>query len=151
MKELFFVDTEYLHQFLNSSAEKRKVCSGTHYFQKIEKFIANHVNKGAKYYEYIKHSCREKNGQLCSYCEEHPWIGPECRAAPRPFPNTEVLPKFQYLNVSRTPTHDNGIPRPADDYQPREQLKRAFKEKTVSLGNNESVRKFSTKFIVEER
>ena len=151
VKELFFVDTEYLHQFLNSSTEKRKLCPGTHHFQKIENFIENHVNKGAKYYEYVKHSCREKNGQLCSFCQEHPWIGPECRAAPRPFPNTEVLPKLQYLNVSCTPTHNNGILRPADDYQPREQLKKAFKEKTVSLSSNESVRKFSRKFIVEER
>ena len=61
---MFFTDSKYLSQYVNASDKQKKVCPGTHYYQKLDRFIEKHIEKGEEYIEYLKHSCKEKNGDI---------------------------------------------------------------------------------------
>ena len=81
---------------------------GSAYIHKILKFNEKHVESGEHYAQFLKGSCKEKDGSLCKNCcvtdgpEEIAWTGPvhvtELRI-PRPIPDQSALPEFRYLSV----------------------------------------------------
>ena len=40
-----------------------------------------------KHFEMLKFDCMKKLGKECSFCEEHPWVGPPCSRVPGPMPD----------------------------------------------------------------
>ena len=65
----------------------------------------------------------------------------------RLYPDDGKLPNFHYLSWSTTPTNGHE----PDDFQPRAQIKRFFKESKLVIGDNEAIRKSSDKYIVPEK
>jgi hypothetical protein len=97
--------------------------------------------------EYIKEACVEKTGELCSFCNESKWTGPNMLRIPRPWPDHTQLPSYHYNHVQDTPIEE----REPDDYQPRANLKRAFNNQSVTLDGAESISTFCDKYIVTEK
>ena len=91
-------------------------------------------------------SCKERNGQLCQFCEKV-----ETTSVPlptrRPYPDYGKLPNFHYLSWNATLT--NG--REPDSFQSRAQIKRLFEESELVSGDSEAIRRFSDKYIVPEK
>ena len=117
-EEQFFWDTTYLNEYLGASAEKRKQLPGHIYYSKLLKFIASHFHVGELYVEYRITNCLLE-GELCSFCSENPWVGPEIDMVPRPVPGENG----KFIPVDETPTADRQI----DDFQPRVQLAKLYK------------------------
>lgn len=74
------------------------------------------------------------------------------RRIPRPVPDTSKLPMFHYKDVfdSCGNDHDDES-RPTDDWQPRHNIKLAFKNGTLKLGDEDGISLFSSKYIVEKK
>ena len=134
-----------MKEYLGLANNQKNSVPGHGYFSKLELFESLHCEKGELYMEYRRMSCKERNGQLCQFCEKD-----ETTSVPlptrRPYPDYGKLPNFHYLSRSATPT--NG--REPDDFQPRAQIKRLFEESELVSGDSEAIRRFSDKYIVPE-
>ena len=92
----------------------------------------------------------KKLGKECSFCEEHPWVGPPCSRVPGPMPDYDRMPEYHYKHFSATPYEINNIQGQIDDFQPRKMLDIAFKEKVVRLNDEQSIDQFCKTYIVEK-
>lgn len=109
------------------------------------------MKSGELYMEFKKGACQRTKGELCEFCTETGWSGPEMHRIPRPEPDYERLPDYHYKCVFDTSSQNpDGTERNPDDYQPRANLKTAFKDDLISLGDNNSVKAFPDKFVVKE-
>ena len=103
--------------------------------------------------EYRKHECKRLSGHLCDYCNHtplnvfHDLVTP----VPRPLPDYSSLPNYHYLPISKTPVLIQNRLRPADDHQPRVQLRKEFEKRTLVSNDAMNMRKFSEKYIVDEK
>ena len=148
---LFFFNEENLASYhkCNSDASRNNV-PGSAYIQKICMFQKSHNRRGELFTEYVKQGCLEHlDGILCDYRSSHSWTGPAISRIPQPIPDNSNLPN--YLPVWKTPLTDlQGKPRPADDYQPRVQIARLYKEGSLNMENNEAIEDFASNYAVEE-
>ena len=91
-------------------------------------------------------SCKEKDGDLCSFCNVNAIPVPPT-ATRRPYPDYTRLPKYHYRSWEDTPTNAL-VP---DDFQPRAQIKALFENGKLSTSNTEAVKDFCSKYIVPEK
>ena len=124
---------------------------------KILEFNEKNVETGELYAEFLKGSCKEKDGSLCKHCcvtdgpEEIPWTGPVTERIPRPIPDQSALTEL-YLSVHTFSSNDeNGKKRIADDWQPRSNIKKLFEPGKLSINASDAITEFSSKFIVDEK
>ena len=100
-----------------------------------------------------KHECKRSSRHLCDYCNHtplnlfHDLVTP----VPRPLPDYSSLPNYHYLTISKTPVLIQNSLHPADDYQPRVQLRKEFEKGTLLRNHTINMRKFSEKYIVDEK
>ena len=66
----FSYNREYLKEYLGVTNNQKSSVPGYGYFSKLEKFESLHCEKGELYMEYRRMSCKERNGQLCKFCEK---------------------------------------------------------------------------------
>ena len=113
-------------------------------------FFEKHYHHGELYFEYIKEGCLETNQEPCDKCGNVEWVGPRCSRVPSPMPdpNNEGC----YLPLSDTSTATvNGDLRVIDDFAPRANIRKQFKNGLISSSNCEQISSFSKTFCVEER
>ena len=94
--------------------------------------------------EFLKFSC---STQGCWFCAAHPWRNEPIKRVPEPYPNNE---SGSYLHVSETPIMVNGKIRDIDDYNPRTQLRLLFEDGAISVGNDDEIKGFAHKYIVDK-
>ena len=143
---------------MKKSVNNRGDMPGSAYIRKILEFNEKHVESGELYAEFLKGSCKEKDGSLCEHCcvtdgpEEIAWTGPATERIPRPIPDQSALPEFKYLSVHTSSNNDeNGKKRIPDDWQPRSNIKKLFKQGKLSINASDAITEFSSKFIVDEK
>ena len=137
--------------YISAKAQKKQSSlPGYHYFKKIENFMNDHCDIGDLYMEFVAQKCIKTTGTICNSCMKLEKVE-ETGPVPRPMPDYSVAPNMHYMNPLETPTHIDGSPRAIDDFQPRVQLRSLFESNKISLEDDESVKEFSRKFIVEER
>ena len=103
---------------------------------------------GELYMEYLKQDCQRIKGTLCSFCQENTWTGIETTRIPQPMPDRANPGHF--LPVFKTPLiNEDGSPRSADDWQPRVQITKAFKEGELSLEHHQAMKDVAEKICVE--
>ena len=131
---------------------------GSAYIHKILKFNEKHVESGELYAEFLKGSCKEKDGSLCKHCcvtdgpEEIAWAGSVTERIPRPIPDQSALPEFRYLSVHTFSNNDeNGKKRIPDDWQPQSNIKKLFEQGKLSINTSDAITEFSSKFLVDEK
>jgi hypothetical protein len=144
----FYYNAKYLQNYHKAGKSKRKDMPGSHYFQKIERFIDIHFEKGEIYLEYLNGVCQQKTGQICDHCLTE--TGVAIGRSTKPFPDYSKLPKFHYLPLESTPMEIEGNSREVDDYQPRANLKKLYRSNEISPSNQTAVSDFSKKYIVDE-
>ena len=76
-------------------------------------------------------------------------MGQACTFVLPPISDENRLPEYHHKHVRDTPAQINGCMREIDNLQPRIQIKKVVKEDDLSLGNEESIEKFSKSYIVE--
>ena len=82
LKTLSFFNGEYLSEYMKKSVDNRIDMPGSAYIRKILKFNEKHAESGELCAEFLKGSCKEKDGSLCKHCcvtdgpEEITWTGP---------------------------------------------------------------------------
>ena len=98
--------------------------------------------------EFLKGDCSKVSSHRpCTECKNTEWIGPQMSRIPRPVPDTSKLPSFHCKDVFDS---YEDASRPPDDWRPRHNIKNAFEDGTLKLGDEETISSFSTKFIVEK-
>ncbi len=142
LSQHFFSNTRYLQDFHKSGKEKRKSLPGYYYFQKILKFMEDHTDKGELYMEVRIGHCTRDGYNPCPFCEK---FQPFTKPSPRPFPDYTALPKYRYCDLKNTPITDRTI----DDFLPRAHLKEWFKNYKISSSDQEKIKMFADKYIVE--
>ena len=111
-EDSFFFNGEYLSEYMKKSVNNRNAMPGSAYIRKILEFNEKHVESGELYAEFLKGSCKEKDGSLCKHCcvtdgpEEIAWTGPATERIPRPIPDQSALPEFKYLSVHTSSNND---------------------------------------------
>ena len=111
-EDSFFFNGEYLSEYMKKSVNNRNDTPGSAYIRKILEFNEKHVESGELYAEFLKRSCKEKDGSLCKHCcvtdgpEEIAWTGPATKRIPRPIPDQSALPEFKYLRVHTSSNND---------------------------------------------
>ena len=113
LKDMFFFDNrDLIHEYAKiSSASRKQSVPGSTYIGKILSFIESHFKIGELYMEYLKTGCLE-HGDLCGYCDTHPFTGPVMTRIPQPIPDPDR--PLHYLDVFQTSTLDaSGKPRQA--------------------------------------
>lgn len=131
-------------QYHNAGSRKDSV-PGHCYFRKIEKFLNEHYEEGENYREFLKLSCQEKVGEICSFCCE--WTGPPRERYPKQVPDHSCLPEYHYLSYQKTPKEGHD----PDDWQPRVQAKKEHGSGRLVLSDPESIALFAVKFIVKSK
>ena len=93
-EDSFFFNGEYLSEYTKKLINQRNEVPGSAYIQKILDFNEKHVESGEPYAEFLKGSCKEKDGTLCEHCScvrdgssEIDWTGPATDRIPRPIPD----------------------------------------------------------------
>ena len=89
--KLFFHNTSYLVQYHNAGARKDSV-PGHCYFGEIEKLTNERYEEGENYRGFLKFSCQEKVGEICSFCCE--WTGPPIERCLKPIPDHSCLLEY---------------------------------------------------------
>ena len=98
---------------------------------------------------YVREGCLEKDGMLCKRCGKAEWVGPKFSRIPAPYPDPDNA--GHYLPLSKTPRTINGNARAIDDLAPRANIRKLFKDGSISSSNCEKLRTFSEEFCVEEK
>ena len=86
---------------------------------------------------------------LCKRCGKAEWVGPKFSRIPAPYPDPDNA--GHYLPLSKTPRAINGKARAIDDLAPRGNIRKLFKDGSISSSNCEKLRTFSEEFCVEEK
>ena len=111
--------------------------------------MEKHVDAGQKYFEYVKGSCASEAVQICHDCKYSEIV---CNRVPAPVPDASQLPKYHYKPVTDTKNvEENGNKREIDDWQPRVNITKLFKDKSLQLQDLQAIQRFSDTFIVEEK
>jgi len=91
--QFFFNEANILAFSKSKSSSAIEQIPGSGYMKKISTFVDLHYQVGELYMEYLKKTCREhQDGQLCDFCKNHPWVGPEGERIPQPIPDPQNLP-----------------------------------------------------------
>ena len=70
---------------------------------------------------------------------------------PQPMPDNSRLPEHHYLSVFDTPTaNEDGTPRRADDFNPRAQIRAAFRSGSLTLDCEPAIDEFCTNYGVDK-
>ena len=83
-----------------------KYMPGSAEIHKILEFNEKHVESGELYAEFLKGSCKEKDGSLCKHCcvtdgpEEIAWTGPATERRRGPIPAQSAFPEVRYFERS---------------------------------------------------
>jgi hypothetical protein len=143
--EAFFlpVHKDLLKQFQSLGGNKQKQVPGYHYISEINQFIQQHYHVGELFMEFIKGGCMESGRELCQVCENNEWISPKMSRIPQPVPSSINL--GHYEDVFDAPIENREI----DDYAPRANLKKLFKNKEISSKQHDKIQEFSTKYAVD--
>ena len=89
--------------------------------------------------EFIKTGCSEY-GNVCTYCEAHPFTGPAMQRIPQPIPDPER--PCHFMDVFQTPTVDSeGKQRQPDDWQPRVNITKQFHSGELSANDTRTLMK----------
>ena len=107
-----------------------------------------HFLKGEKCLEFVKCACLEKIHEKCDFCTRENWTGPPCSRIPAPVPDSGN--KYKYRHVNDTPLKIDGKMRDVDDFQPRKQIKIAVLSGTLSLDDENQMKEFCDKYIVDK-
>ena len=98
----FFWNKEYVGKFFEAYSDNAKQeIPGYYYMKKITEFDHLHTEAGELYRDFLKGDCRNKTGELCEWCNEHSFTGPQVERIPMPMPHT--CRKRHYLDVFQTP------------------------------------------------
>jgi len=101
---------------------------------------------------YRKGGQQSTSKTLWEFCAKFPRSAPGLERVPRPIPDHESLPELCYLPFDETPTvTSSDSQQEADDYQPRAQAKKIFRNGTLAVDDSESIKTFSKTFVVEEK
>ena len=149
--QFFFNEANILAFSKSKSSSATEQIPGSGYMKKISTFVDLHYQVGELYMEYLKKTCREhQDGQLCDFCKNHPWVGPEGERIPQPIPDPQNLPHFKsvFLTPVRNEDESRRIP---DDWQPRAQLKCLFHSSKITLDDTDAIKEYATKYAVEEK
>ena len=106
--------------------------------------MESHHNIGELYMEYLRKDCLEKGGQLCSYCQENDWVGPPMNRIPQPIPDKNRPGHF-------LPVANCIGPRQPDDFQPRANLKKLFKNGMIAVTDGPKISDFAKTYCVKEK
>ena len=147
LSELFFDDSDFLKTYSNATRLAKEKIPGHNYYRKLEEFVLTHFEIGEKYMEYTK--CSDIANE-CQFCKDHPVRGPPVTLVPKPYPDHSLLPEYHYLHSSVTPLTTDGEKREIDDFQPRIQLKRALRNGSLDISDEESVLQFCDKYLIEK-
>ena len=99
--------------------------------------------------EYVREGCLEKDEMLCNRCGKVEWVGAKFSRIPAPYPDPDNA--SHYLPLSKTPRTINGKARAIDDRAPRANIRKLFKDGSISSSNCEKLRTFSEELCVEEK
>ncbi|MCP3927916.1 MAG: hypothetical protein GY705_02310 [Bacteroidetes bacterium] len=146
-EEMFFWDKNYLMEYVHKSKGQKAQAPGHGYYAKLDEFIQRHFKIGELFMEFVKNNCENAE---CEFCAKG-WSGSELQNGPFPFPDHDRLPNFHYKPMAETPRCIDDNPRDTDDFQPRAQMKKMVKADTLSSGDAESIKQFSTKYIISEK
>ena len=92
------------------------------------------------------HACKEQTSNLCSWCSNNRWVGPETERIPQPVPDPNNREHF--MDVFRT----ESTGRTPDDYLPRKCLKDLHEEHSGSVINDgDTIKSFCSKYNVGEK
>ena len=147
--ELFFFNSVYLDNYRGASERNKEQAPGAAYFRKIESFMEDHYIRGELFMEFCRDACkesREESSNLCSWCSNNRWVGPETERIPQPVPDSNnpghFIDIYQTESTGRTP----------DDYLPRKCIKYLYEEHSDSIRNDQDTMKsFCSKYNVEEK
>ena len=147
--ELFFFNSVYLDNYRGASERNKEQAPGAAYFRKIESFMEDHYIRGELFMEFCRDACkesREESSNLCSWCSNNRWVGPETERIPQPVPDSNnpghFMDIYQTESTGRTP----------DDYLPRKCIKYLYEEHSDSIRNDQDTMKsFCSKYNVEEK
>ncbi|PFX12861.1 Transient receptor potential cation channel subfamily A member 1 [Stylophora pistillata] len=147
--ELFFFNSVYLDNYRGASERNKEQAPGAAYFRKIESFMEDHYIRGELFMEFCRDACkesREESSNLCSWCSNNRWVGPETERIPQPVPDSNnpghFMDIYQTESTGRTP----------DDYLPRKCIKDLYEEHSDSIRNDQDTMKsFCSKYNVEEK
>lgn len=128
--ELFFFNSVHLDNYRASASARNKTqVPGAAYFRKIESFDEDHYVRGELFMEFCRDACkesREGNSNLCSWCSNNRWVGPETEKILQPVPDTNnpghFMDVYQTKSTGRTP----------DYYLPRKCLK-DYEEHSITI------------------
>ena len=67
-EDSFFFNGEYLSEYMKKSVNNRIDMPGSAYIRKVLEFNEKHVESGELCAEFLKGSCKEKDGSLCKHC-----------------------------------------------------------------------------------
>ena len=91
----------------------------------------------------------ENWGKICRHCSLQLLVGPQPDPFPRPVPDPET---GHYRKYDETPRFNDALKeRLPDDYQPRAQLKKSFKEGRITTEDLDAVKQFARNYLVTER
>lgn len=97
--------------------------------------------RGELFMEFRIGACTEY-GEACPFCEgKEPFVAP----SPRPYPNYNKLPDYKYCDCTTTPRENRSV----DDYLPRANIKKWFKEYKISSKEPDKVREFADTYITD--
>lgn len=151
--DLFYFNDDELQQYQNAGTQAKASVPGAAYITKILEFQETHYIRGELYVEFLKQSCKNVNGTLCSYCEKNEWIGIQTSRIPQPMP--DCANPGHFLSVFETPLYINeesNQPRLPDDWQPRVQISKAFREGKLSLEDQPAaIQTFAEKIGIEKK
>ncbi len=151
-EDSFFFNEDYLSKYISATKNIRSHLPGSACFNKIRDFMDTHVHLGELYSEFLRDSCEESQGSLCQHCSANRWVGPVMTRIPRPIPDHSKVTDYNYKSVHDTSVLDSeGKERKPDDWQPRNNIKKQYAQKSLSTNDVDGVREFSKKFIVEEK
>ena len=68
------------------------------------KSLQMRYEEGENYREFVKFSCQEKVGEICSFCCE--WTGPPIERCLKPIPDHSCLLEYHYLSYQKTPKEE---------------------------------------------
>ena len=112
-------------------------------------FFEKHYHNGELHFEYIKEGCLETNQEPCDKCVNVEWVGPRCSRVPSPVPDPNNGGHHLPLSFTSTTTV-NGDLRVIDDFAPRANIRKQFKNGLISSSNCEQISSFSKTFCVEK-
>ena len=139
----FFLSKDLLKRYQSQQGDKQKMLPGYHYIHQMNQFIQQHYHVGELFMEYIRGGCTESGEDLCPYCSENEWVSPTMDRIPQPIPSATNPGHFE--DVFETPIENRHV----DDYAPRANLKKLFKQNEISSKDHEKIYDFAITFAVD--